>query len=113
MVRNLFIEPNQTPALNGAKSTSDNDGTQIISAIAGAATNPTQLIGPAVMGVAKALDETVDTTPGAARMLMAYTIGAPTRGPRSQASRTLTNECATRLNVGTGKSLLVNPPKEE
>jgi hypothetical protein len=78
MVRNLFIEPNLTPALNGAPSTSDNDGAQIVSAIAGAAINPAQLIGPVVMGVAKVLDEAVDTTPGAARMLMAYTIGTLT-----------------------------------
>ncbi|KAF8638745.1 hypothetical protein AX17_001986 [Amanita inopinata Kibby_2008] len=74
MIRNLFVEPNLTPALNGAPSPSDNDAAQILSVIAGAAVNPMQAIGPAVLGAAKMLDDMIDTTPGGARLLMAYTI---------------------------------------
>ena len=107
MVRNLFIEPNLTPALNGVPSASGDNGAKIVSAIAGAVINPAQLIGPVVMGTAKMLDDAVDTTPGAARMLMAYTIGAPNWGSESY----WTNERA-RPDVRTGKSLLVNPSKE-
>lgn len=74
MIRGLFAESAMTPTLDG-KGGPGVDGAEIISNIPGAALNPAQIIGPVVIGAARMLDDMIDTTPGAARMLMAYTIG--------------------------------------
>lgn len=74
MVRKLFVDPSSTPTLFGTRP-SDVDGAQILANIAGTVMNPGQAIGPTLTGAAQVLDDVIDTTPGSARMLMAYTIG--------------------------------------
>lgn len=76
MVRGLFVDPSLSPSLDGSGgSVSQADASQIISNLAGSILNPITMVGPAVTGVVKMLDDVMDTTPATARFLMAYIAG--------------------------------------
>jgi hypothetical protein len=74
-IRKLFIEPIMVASLDGGGGSDGGEASQIISTLAGSILQPTNLIGPAITGAAKMLDDIMDTTPAAARVLMAYIMG--------------------------------------